>query len=222
MFINEHLLEIHVWIAAKMPSLTFFDSAAELTALLPLPPLHPIDSPMKPHLITLAIAASLLSGCAFKTLPYGASASNVEGIRSVNIKAVAVSKFQSVKPGLASIICRAVGPVTVEPNFESYIEKAFVSELKLAGAYDPNSQLVLNGKLEEIDFNSGMSDGNWILALTISNARSESFTTKTKFNFAGSFFGDKACGDVSQAFVPAVQRLIEDVVRDPRFKQIAS
>jgi len=177
---------------------------------------------MKSHLFVLVVTASLLSGCAFKTLPYGASASNVDGIRATHIKPVSVSTFQSAKPGLASIVCRAVGPVTVEPSFESYIEKAFVSELKQAGAYDPSSKFVLNGKLEEIDFSSGMTDGNWVTALTISNSRNESFTTKTNFNFSGSFFGDKACGDVSQAFVPAVQKLIEGVISDPRFKQIAN
>ena len=125
---------------------------------------------LKFHLVTIAIATSLLSGCAFKALPYGASASNVDGIRATNIKPVSVSTFRSAKPGLSSIVCRAVGPVTVEPSFESYIENAFVTELKQARVYDPNSKLVLNGKLEEIDFSSGMTDGNWVTALTISNA----------------------------------------------------
>lgn len=177
---------------------------------------------MKFLLFTIAIAASLLSGCAFKTLPYSASASNVDGIRAANIKPVSVSTFQSTKPGLSSIVCRAVGPVTVESSFESYIEKAFVLELRQAGLYDQNSKLVLNGKLEQLDFSSGMTDGNWVMELTVSNSRNESYTTNSNFNFSGSFLGDKACGDVSQAFVPAVQKLIEGVINNPRFKQIAN
>jgi hypothetical protein len=177
---------------------------------------------MKNFLFTFAVATTLVSGCAYRALPYGASASNVDSIRAVSIKPVSVGKFQSVKPGLSSIVCRAVGPVTVEPSFESYIENAFVLELKQAGVYDPNSKLVINGKLEQIDFSSGMTDGNWAMELTISNSRNESYTTKSNFNFSGSFLGDKACGDVSQAFVPAVQKLIEGVIKDPRFKQIAN
>ncbi len=197
--------------------------------LLPHPDGHNASAPpslknrhMKSPLFIFVVTASLLSGCAFKTLPYGASASNVDEIRAKNIKPVSISAFQSVKPGLSSIVCRAVGPVTVEPSFETYIEKAFVSELKQAGVYDQNSKLVIYGKLEEIDFSSGMTDGNWITSLTISNSRNESYTTKSNFSFSGSFLGDKACGDVSQAFVPAVQKLIEGVIHDLRFKQIVN
>lgn len=168
------------------------------------------------------VASSLLAGCAFKTSPYGASVSNVEAIRSSNVKSIAVAKFQSVKPGLDSITCRAAGPVTVTPNFESYIQQAFVDELKLAGVYNANSTVVLSGKLEEIDFSSGLSDGKWIFALTVSNGRNESFTTKSTFGFSGSFVADRACQEVAQALGPAVQKLIADVVSNPKFKQIAS
>jgi len=175
---------------------------------------------MKFTLLALLAAASLLSGCAYNASPYGASVKNVESIRSTNIKPVAVAKFQSAKPGLSSITCRAAGPVTVSPNFESYIEKAFIDELKLAGAYNPNSNITLSGKLEEIDFSSGMSDGKWAFTLVVSNARNESFTTKSTFGFSGSFAADKACQEVAQAFSPAVQKLIEDVIQDPMFKKI--
>lgn len=177
---------------------------------------------MKHSTLGILVVAGVLSGCAFKTTPYGASVSNVESLRATGIKPVSVGKFQSAKPGLASITCRAVGPVTVEPNFESYIEQAFVTELKLAGAYNATSPLVLTGRLEEIDFSSGMPYGNWRFVLTVSNARGQRFTTTSKFGFSGSFFGDRACGEVAQAFQPAVQKLIQDVVRDPTFKQIAS
>ena len=176
---------------------------------------------MKLSFSVFVVAVSLLSGCAFKTSPYGASASNVEAIKTTGIKSVSVGKFQSTKPGLASITCRAAGPVTVEPSFESYIELAFVTELKLAGVYNPNSTLVLTGKLEEIDFSSGMTDGNWRFVITVSNSRSESFSTTSTLGFSGSFLGDRACAEVAQAFLPAVQKLIGEVVRDPKFKQIA-
>ena len=71
----------------------------------------------------------------------------------------------------------------MSPSFGTYIEKAFIDELKLAGVYDPNAKLVLVGKLEEIDFSSGITDGRWIFKLTISNGRNESFTTSSVFGF---------------------------------------
>jgi hypothetical protein len=171
-------------------------------------------------LATLA-AVAMLSGCAYNASPYGASVKNVESIKFLNIKPVAVSKFESSKPGLASITCRAAGPVTVSPSFESYIEKAFIDELKLAGVYDPASSVVVSGKLEEVDFSSGMTDGKWLFTLVVSNARKESVSIKSVYGFSGSFVADKACQEVAQALGPAVQKLIEDVVRDPKFKQIA-
>lgn len=168
------------------------------------------------------LAVVALSGCAYNASPYGASVRNVESLKSLSIKPVSVAKFQSSKPGLASITCRAAGPVTVSPNFEDYIEKAFIDELKLAGVYDTGSKLVLSGKLEEIDFSSGITDGKWAFSVTLSNARNESYTVSSVYGFSGSFVADKACQETAQAFAPAVQKLIEDIVRHPRFKQVAN
>lgn len=177
---------------------------------------------MKAVSLIVVVVAATLSGCAYNVSPYGASVTNVESIKSLGIKPVSVAKFSSKQPGQASITCRAAGPVTVSPSFETYIEKALIDELKLAGAYDPSSPLVLNGKLEEIDFSSGISDGKWLFTLTVSNTRNESFTTKSIFGFSGSFVADKACQETAQAFAPAVQKLIQDVVRDPQFRKVAN
>ena len=171
--------------------------------------------------LPILLGSLLLTGCAYNASPYGASVGNVESIRSVGIQPVAVGRFEASKPGVASITCRAAGPVTVSPSFEAYIEKAFIDELKLAGVYDPNSKMILSGKLEEIDFSSGITDGKWMFTVTVGNARDERFTTQSTFGFSGSFVADKACHEVAQAFGPAVQKLIADVVRDPKFKQIA-
>lgn len=177
---------------------------------------------MKSKLAAAAILASLLTGCAYNVAPYGAAVDNVDAIKSYNLKPVAVGTFQSSKPGNASITCRAAGPVTVSPSFEAYIQKAFTDELKLAGIYNPASALVLTGRLDEVDFSSGMTDGNWTFTLTLTNGRNESFTTQSKFGFAGSFVADKACQEVAQAFGPAVQKLVGEVVRHPKFRQIAN
>lgn len=177
---------------------------------------------MKFKLITLMATVALFTGCAYNVAPYGAAVQNVDAIKTMALKPVSVGKFESVKPGEASITCRAAGPVTVSPSFEAYIEKAFVDELKLAGIYNPSSPLVLTGKLEQIDFSSGITDGNWSFTLKLTNSRGESFTTTSKSGFSGSFVADKACQEVAQAFGPAVQKLIGDVVRDPKFRQIAN
>ncbi len=173
-------------------------------------------------IILAAAATVVLSGCAYNVSPYGAAVRNVELLRAQKLSPVSVGKFQSSEPGKASITCRAAGPVTVSPSFEAYIENALIDELKLAGAYDPSSPLVLTGKLEKIDFSSGISDGNWSFTLVVTNSRGESFTAQSIFGFSGSFVADKACQEVAQAFAPAVQQLVGDVVRNPQFRQIAN
>lgn len=169
-----------------------------------------------------ALSVLFLSGCAYNASPYGVSVKNVEAIKLKNIKPVSVGKFQSSKPGLSTITCRAAGPVTVLPSFEAYIEKAFVDELTLAGVYSPTSPFVITGKLQEVDFSSGITDGNWLFTLSLTNAKGEGFTTMSKFSFSGSFAAEKACQEVAQAFAPAVQKLIEDALKEPKFKQIAN
>ncbi len=177
---------------------------------------------MKFLTLICAVFVLCLSGCAYNASPYGVSVKNVEALKHKNIKPVSVGRFQSSKPGLSTITCRAAGPVTVLPSFEAYVEKAFIDELTLAGIYSSTSPFVITGKLEEVDFNSGIAEANWLFTLALTNARGESATTMSKFSFSGSFVAEKACQEVAQAFAPAVQKLIEDVVRDPKFKQIAN
>lgn len=177
---------------------------------------------MKTVSLAIVVATALISGCAFNASPYGASVRNVEAIKANNIKPVTVAQFTSAKPGMATITCRAAEPVTVSPSFESYIEKAFIDELKLAGAYNATSNIALSGKLEEIDFSSGITDGKWTFTLALSNGKNEAFTTKSTYGFSGSFVADRACQEVAQAFGPAVQKLIADVVQNQRFKQLAN
>lgn len=169
---------------------------------------------------TLACAVAL-SGCAYKTLPYSASASNVEKIKSTKIKPVAVGAFTSPQPGQASITCRAAGPVTVEPSFEAYIKQALIDELTIASVYDANAKTVLTGRIDALDFSSGMTDGNWTLTLTLSNNQSRSVTTTAVYPFSGSFVADKACQEVAQTFSPAVQKLIANTVSNPSFKALS-
>lgn len=168
------------------------------------------------------VVTAFLTGCAFNVAPYGASVKNVESLKSTGVKPISVAKFQAAKPGLSTITCRAAGPVTVSPNFETFIESAFIDELKLAGVYDPKSSIVLTGKLEEVDFSSGMTDGKWMFTVALKNSKNDSFVTKSVYPFAGSFIADRACQEVAQAFGPAVQKLIGEIVSNPQFKQLAN
>jgi hypothetical protein len=171
-------------------------------------------------LAALACVA-LLPACAFNINTYGASVDNVENIKRQNLPPVALGTFSATKPGVSVITCRGAGPVTTPGKipYESYIEGALRDEFRLAGIYDPNSRLVLGGNLELVDFSSNIGVARWMLTLKLSSGDA-SYTTLTEHPFSTNYFGDKACQQVAQAFVPAVQQLIRDVVASPRFKSL--
>jgi hypothetical protein len=165
----------------------------------------------------------LLSGCGYAISPYGVSVDNVNRVRASAMQPMAVARFSAGQPSRSSIGCRAAGPVETpnQVSFESYIERALIDELQLGGAYDPNSPIKLQGTLEEIDFNSNIGAGKWVFRLAVSSAVSPGFTVSSQHEFSTNWVADKACQQVAQAFVPAVQHLIADVISHPQFKALS-
>ena len=159
--------------------------------------------------------------CAFSINTYGASVENVENIKRQSLSPVALAPFTSAKPGLSVITCRGAGPVTTPGKipYESYIEGAIRDEFKLAGIFDGNAAQTINGHLELVDFSSNIGVARWMLTLKLSSERG-SYTTMTEHPFSTNYFGDKACQQVAQAFVPAVQQLIRDVAASPSFRTL--
>lgn len=169
--------------------------------------------------------AGMLSACGYNINPYGASVQNVETIKTLRIAPVAVERFTTFEPELSSIACRAAGPVRTpnEQSFEKIIENALTDELKLAGAYDPKSQVVIKGYLEYITFNSNVGAGKWIMKVKVSSkANPQGFVVESQHEFSTNWIADKACQQVAQAFGPAVQDLIGKIVSHPQFKLLAS
>jgi hypothetical protein len=176
---------------------------------------------VKSNLVLSLLAILTLSGCeTYRITGYQPSPATTAAIVTSRLTPVAVIPFTASKPGLASITCRAAGPVTVAPHFAGYIENAFIIELRKAGAYDPSSPIKISGKLEEIDFSTTFTTTTWMLSLTVSNAGRQSFTIKSTQQFEGSFFAPVACSMARDYFVPAVQQLLREVLLDPRFKQM--
>jgi hypothetical protein len=134
---------------------------------------------------------------------------------------VAVEDFTASEPGQTEISCRAVGPIKTPDGetFEKFIQDALIDQLKLAELYSPESTSRIGGNLDAIDFNT--NDGVWNLALTISDDSGQSFTVQEDYDYESSFYGETACNQTAQAFMPAIQNLIQKVVSNPTFKKMA-
>jgi len=169
----------------------------------------------------LVLVALMSSGCSYNVSKYGASIENVSSMKSMKSK-INVKNVTSNNPGQASISCRAAGPVGTADKvpFATYIKDALISELKLAGKYDANSDISINGHLEKIDFNSNIGTANWKFTLKAISSNKKSIVVNSVYEFEGSFVADKACQEVAQAFSPAVQKLIHDIISNPGFSAL--
>lgn len=175
-------------------------------------------------IIITGLAAIYISGCSFNTSKYGASFENIETLKSYHGAKVSVKPFTSIKPGKSSISCRAAGSVVTPKSepFESYIHDAFVSELKLAGIYNDQSDIILSGHFTEMDFNSNIGNGKWTFELVASSTTDNSVNISSKHEFSTNWIADKACQQVAQEFSPAVQVLIRDLITNPKFKDLVN
>jgi hypothetical protein len=150
------------------------------------------------------------------------SADNVVALRTLNGKTINIGPFSSSQPGQSEIMCRGVGPIKTpdgEP-FSEFILKALVDELRIANAFSPTAPVTLTGNLDQIDFSSNM--GNWKLALTVKSSNGRSMTVTENYSYTTSFFGDTACNQTAQAFMPSVQNLVGKIVRSPDFMTLIS
>lgn len=172
----------------------------------------------------LIVAALALSACTHVTPQYGASIENVDALRTLGSSGVklSVAPFATFEPGLASISCRAAGPVAPpgDQTYEQYIQQAIVGELKLSSTYSEASPVKLDGHLDYITFNSNIGAGKWQIDMTFSGPGVTPFTINTLYPFSTNFVADIACNQVANALPPAVQELVAKLIAHPSFKQL--
>ena len=175
------------------------------------------------YLFATCIVTAALTGCGYNINPYGASVKNIEILKTQGIKPVSVAPFTAREPGQKSIMCRAAGPVSApdDMTFEKVVEKALIDELKLAGAYNEKASISIRGHIEEMNFNSNIGAGQWSIKVQVSsNSNPEGFSAKSEHQFSTNWIADKACQQVAQAFGPALQDLIFQIISHPQFKTL--
>lgn len=114
-----------------------------------------------------------------------------------------------------------MGPVKVAPGktLSAYIKDAFQEELFMAQVYDPTAPISIEGTIERLSFSS-VTPANWDIAMRVSSNRSPGFSVSVKYNYNTSWDAWSACRNVADAFAPAVQELLRQVVNHPQFAQL--
>jgi hypothetical protein len=160
----------------------------------------------------LLAAVALVAGCSTtNSIPYKASTSNVitlqNTVKASNTK-VSLGNFSMASGVTEELMCRLMGPVKVAPGktMSTFIKEAFQEELFLAQAYDTNAPV--------------KSPANWEISMRVSSNKSPGYTVVVKYNYDTSFDAWSACKNVADAFAPAVQELLRQVVTNPQFTQL--
>lgn len=174
---------------------------------------------------TVAVIAATAGCSTTNSVPYKASTSNVISMQNTFLSKGVKVRLGSFSMGAGveeNLLCRLMGPVTVAPGkgLSTYIKEAFQEELFLAQIYSSTAPNVIDGKIEKLAFSS-VSPANWEISMRISSNNSAGYTTTIKYNYDTSFDAISACKNVADAFSPAVQELIKQVVANPQFAGLA-
>ena len=174
--------------------------------------------------LTLLILMAVISGCeTTSSIPYTASTPNVlqfqNALASSNTK-VKLGAFVNSED-VGELTCRLMGPVDVSrgKTKAEYIKEAMQTELFLAQVYAVDSDIILNGRLDSVNFSS-VSPANWEFGFTISSNKYAGYSVQTKYSFNTSYSAYSACKNVADAFGPAVQDLINNIVTHPDFAKL--
>jgi hypothetical protein len=171
--------------------------------------------------IVVVLVGLCLIGCTspHATSRYAISVENVTYLRAFRGQTtVAVGEFSAAEPGRSEITCRAAGPIKTpdgEP-FEQFIRKALIADMTIAEVYSPIAPVILKGRLDSIDFSS-LTDAGWSIALTILSSNGKSISVQEVYLFKSGFDAMTACRETATALMPAVQNVVNKVIRHPDF-----
>jgi hypothetical protein len=172
------------------------------------------------YAMVLILLVMGFSGCStYAASRYSISGDTVSTLRAFRGHTVNVGPFTAPKPGRTEITRRAVGPIKTPDgeSFEAFIRKALVDELTISEVYGADAPVTLTGRLDDVDFSSGMTDAAWQIGLTVVSSTGKSVTVHETYQFKGNFVGEIACQQTAHSLMPAVQNVVGKVVRHPDF-----
>jgi len=188
---------------------------------------HTATRPRLSRTFMLLLLCSVFSGgcSSYRVSPYGLSADNVVRLKTFaqgkNVK-IAVAAFSSTEAN-KGLTCRAAGNIRLPEGvtYSSYLRDSLIAELKLADLYSEASSRTLRANIDFIDFSSSIGNGKWTIRITYSGEGVEKpFTVESVYGFSTNWVADKACQQVAQEFVQAVQRTHAKLIEAPEFSKL--
>lgn len=168
---------------------------------------------------SVALATLLFTGCGIKTSEYNVSADNVSTLRDYKELKLDVGNFTATNAGESSVMCRLAETISTpqgEP-FSEYIKEALLSELKMAGVYDKNSDLKISGNVNKVYGSSMFGNAYWEINVTVTSTTGKSITVNTKRDYPSSYLATTACNNMGTSFSPTIKQLIGEIINHKDF-----
>lgn len=130
--------------------------------------------------------------------------------------------FSSASPSGPALVCRMSYPIYAPGKmpFEAFIEGALNAELNQAELIKPDALSQIKGQLDAIDFSS-FGSGKWTIQATFTAEGKEPLTVKHEYAYPVSGGAVRACGEVTNALVPAIQEFLYVLYSHPGFVDLA-
>jgi len=139
--------------------------------------------------------------------------------RIINGKKIDVGSFTSSNPGQAEFGCYPFGALKTPGNepFSMYIRRGLIAELTYLGAYSPQAEVTLSGNLDRIEYNT--TEKKYLsLMITVNSSNGKFLTVSEKYKIPESHILTlHSCQELARAFLPAVQNLIGNLIRNTEF-----
>ncbi|TLD86541.1 hypothetical protein [Helicobacter sp. MIT 05-5294] len=174
------------------------------------------------YLSLIGLFALLFVGCGIKTQTYHSSADNMLELKKYNTK-VKVGAFSANNAGENHILCRLAETISTPSGetFSEYIRKALIEELKIAGLYDENSDIVIIGNLNNIYGSSMIGNAYWSFDITISQENtSKTFNVQSKTDYPSAYLAFTACTNMASTLNTGVKDLINKIITHKEFADI--
>lgn len=173
--------------------------------------------------VLLLAVALMASGCAALAPPrYSVSTDNNQALKSYAGAKARVGTMRMDAHYNPS--CRMMGPISAPDGMtmEQFVARAMNDELKMAGIYDPFSEIVLDGRITRFAFSStaSVTRGWWDIAIKMRSSNGKTMAVENGYEFESGFDGMFACMQTSQALGAALQDLIYKMVTDKRFAEL--
>ncbi|MDQ7061859.1 MAG: hypothetical protein Q9M43_12355 [Sulfurimonas sp.] len=173
---------------------------------------------------SLALVLTVVfSGCANKVPTYSPKTANIMQLKGMSSDAkTSVGKFTDSGNEETKVMCRLATPIGTPSGetFTSYIQDALTQELMLADKFDPKSSNILTANLNDIYGSTTLGNAYWEFKVTVKSSNGTSFDTNSRYDYDSSYFAGSACSEMQRSFVPAVQKLNNEIINNPKFKDL--